>query len=339
MAKKMNQKNHGKRKPHVKAASLTPDKGTAVQRKHKDTLFRFIFRDRRKLLQLYNALNQSDYQDPNALQITTLENVLYLGYKNDISFLVDMTLYLMEHQGSWNPNMPLRGVLYFARLYRDFLEENGYDLYGTKLFELPVPRYVVFYNGKEEKPERQILRLSDSFPEERDFSAETAKGEGKELADKSSPYLPPPALECQALVLNINYGNNLEFMNKCRPLLEYSKFIHRIRENIKAGHAPVEAANLAVEYCLANGILTDVMRAHRKEVVGMFLEDYDAELHYRTLRREGYEDGVEDGEKLKVKKLVKKKLDKGKSIERIAEELEETVESIELIIKELEEAQ
>ena len=73
MAKKMNQKNHGKRKPHVKVASLTPDKGTAVQRKHKDTLFRFIFRDKNNLLQLYNALNQSDYRNPDELVITTLE--------------------------------------------------------------------------------------------------------------------------------------------------------------------------------------------------------------------------------------------------------------------------
>lgn len=333
MAKKTNHKPHGKRKLHVQTASLTPDKGTAVQRPHKDTLFRFIFRDKKKLLQLYNALNQSDYQDPDGLQITTLENVVYLSYKNDISFLVDMTLYLVEHQGSWNPNMPFRGVLYFARIYRDYVEQKGYDLYGTKRFPLPVPRYVVFYNGREDRPERQILKLSDSFPQKSNFSGEDS-AEEKELPEKPGIYLPPPALECQALMLNINYGHNREFMKQCKPLMEYSRFIHCIRENIRNGCSPTEAADLAVEYCLANGILTDVLRAHRKEVVGMFLEDYDEELHYRTLRREGYEDGFGDGEKSKIKKLVKKKLDKGKSIEVIAEELEETVESIEEIVKE-----
>ena len=226
MAKKTNHKPHGKRKLHVQTASLTPDKGTAVQRPHKDTLFRFIFRDKKKLLQLYNALNQSDYQDPDGLQITTLENVVYLSYKNDISFLVD-----------------------------------------------------------------------------------------------------------------INYGHNREFMKQCKPLMEYSRFIHCIRKNIQNSCSPTEAADLAVEYCLANGILTDVLRAHRKEVVGMFLEDYDEELHYRTLRREGYEDGyddgIEEGKKLHFKQQVKKKLDKGKTIELIAEELEETVEAIEEIMKEL----
>lgn len=103
MGKRKSQNNHGKRKLYTNAASLTPDKSTAVQRKHKDTLFRFIFRDKRKLLQLYNALNQSDYQDPEDLQITTLENVVYISCKNDISILVDMTLYLMSIRGAGIP--------------------------------------------------------------------------------------------------------------------------------------------------------------------------------------------------------------------------------------------
>ena len=62
---------------------------------------------KKKLLRLYNALNNSDYEDENLLEITTIENVIYLGVKNDLSFLVDMSLYLMEYQGSWNGNMPL----------------------------------------------------------------------------------------------------------------------------------------------------------------------------------------------------------------------------------------
>lgn len=239
---KRNNKNHGKRKPVTSQASPTSDKGTAVQRTHKDTLFRFIFRDKEKLLQLYNALNQSDYRDADGLAVTTLENVVYLGYKNDISFLVDMNLYLVEHQGSWNGNMPLRGVLYFARLYREYVEKKGYDIYGSKT-------------------------------------------------------VPLPALECEVLILNINYGKNREFLEGCRPLLEYSMFIHRIREKIREGHKPEEAVELATDECIAEGILADILRVHRKEVSAMFLEDYDAELHERTLRREGFEDGMEAGEK------------------------------------------
>ena len=284
---KRNIKNHGKRKPHGKQVSLTPDKGTNVQRKHKDTLFQFIFRDRKKLLQLYNALNQSGYEDEEGLQIITLENVVYLGYKNDISFLVDMILYLAEHQGSWNPNMPLRGVLYFARLYRNYIEENEYNLYGTKRLELPVPRYVIFYNGKEKRPEREILKLSDSFKETEKFRASAEDEEGR--------YLPPVAMECKALVLNINYGNNKTFLEMCRPLMDYSLFVHMIRENISAGHEPSEAVNLTVDACVSQGILTDVLKGHRREVVAMFLEDYDEELYHKMVRKEGYEEGYEEG--------------------------------------------
>lgn len=264
---KRNNKNHGKRKPVTSQASPTSDKGTAVQRTHKDTLFRFIFRDKEKLLQLYNALNQSDYRDADGLAVTTLENVVYLGYKNDISFLVDMNLYLVEHQGSWNGNMPLRGVLYFARLYREYVEKKGYDIYGSKT-------------------------------------------------------VPPPALECEVLILNINYGKNREFLEGCRPLLEYSMFIHRIREKIREGHKPEEAVELATDECIAEGILADILRVHRKEVSAMFLEDYDAELHERTLRREGFEDGMEAGEK-RINTLNRLLVEDGRQEELIRSILDE----------------
>lgn len=273
-AKKL--KSHVKKRDFI---SATPDKSTHVQRKHKDKLFRFIFRDKKKLLQLYNALNRSSYQDEKGLYILTLENVLYLGYKNDIAFFLDWVLFLTEHQGSWNPNMPLRGVFYFARLYQNFITERGYDLYGTKSIPLPYPQYVVFYNGTQERPEREELRLSAAFVQ---------MGHCSELFEN-------PALECRALVLNINYGKNKELMDQCRPLMEYSCFIHYIRENLKAGHTPEEAVDLAVERCLKEDILTDVLRLHKKEVVRMFLEEYDEELHERTLRREGVEEGRKQG--------------------------------------------
>ena len=163
MSRKTNAKRHKSRVRKRQDASYTPEKSTYVRRTHKDKLFRFIFRDRKKLLQLYNALNKSNYQDEQELRILTLENVVYLGYKNDVAFLLDWMLFLAEHQGSWNPNMPLRGVFYFARLYQDFITEKGYDLYGKAKIPLPYPQYVVFYNGAQERPEREELKLSESF--------------------------------------------------------------------------------------------------------------------------------------------------------------------------------
>ena len=57
-----------------------------VNRKYKDRLFRLVFEDKRDLLDLYNAVNGSNYQNPDELMITTLEDAIYLGMKNDLSF-------------------------------------------------------------------------------------------------------------------------------------------------------------------------------------------------------------------------------------------------------------
>ena len=134
-----------------------------LNRKHKDRLFCLSFRDKKDLLSLYNAIHGTDYQNPDDLIITTLEDVIYLGMKNDVSFIVDSTISLYEHQSSWNENMPLRGLIYFAGLYQEYVSRNGYSLFGSKRIPLPAPQYIVFYNGPLEKPDREVMRLSDVF--------------------------------------------------------------------------------------------------------------------------------------------------------------------------------
>lgn len=264
------------------SAPLTSDKNTAasgqgsVLRTHKDTLFRFIFRDKAKLLNLYNALNDSAYQDTDELTVTTLENILYIGYKNDLSFLIDWVMFLGEHQSTWNPNMCLRGMLYFSRLYREYIETHEYDMYGNEQIPLPFPQYTIFYNGTEPRPDRSEIRMSDAFQLPAGWSARTIV----------------PALECRALVLNVNYGHNQRLMENCRPLMEYAVFIHYIRANIAAGHPLRKSVDLAVDQCLHENILTDILKVHRKEVVELYLIDFDAELHDRTLRREGRKAGI-----------------------------------------------
>lgn len=269
-------KNTHKKRKNV---FITPEKITHVNRTHKDTTFRFIFRDKRNLLQLYNALNDSAYTDISKLEITTLENVIYLGYKNDVSFLLGSVLTLAEHQGSWNPNMPLRGLLYFARLYTEYIRKNGLNMYGNTQLFLPFPKYVVFYNGTDTRPEREMLKLSASFP----------------TPPESAGLFTEPSLECTAIVLNINYGNNQALLEKCRPLLDYSMFIHYIRENLVLGYTPEESVDLAVERCLSEDILTEALRVHRKEVVSMFLEEYNEEFYRKAARKEAREEGYSEG--------------------------------------------
>ena len=178
-----------------------------TKRTYKDSLFRMIFQDREALLSLYNAINGTCYDQPEELIITTLEDAIYLGWKNDVSFLIQDVLSLYEHQSTRNPNMPLRGLFYISSLFQGYLKANDLDPYSSVLLKLPTPRYVVFYNGTQEEPDRTELRLSDSFIR-------------KDVE---------PCLECTALVLNINYGHNKELMKACHKLYEYAYFIQKVR--------------------------------------------------------------------------------------------------------------
>ena len=101
-----------------------------ITKEYKDRLFRLVFGEKEDLLALYNAVNESAYSNPEQLAIVTLENMLYLKMKNDISFLIGDILNLYEHQSTLNPNMPVRGFLYFAETYQKYLMKHKYRLYG-----------------------------------------------------------------------------------------------------------------------------------------------------------------------------------------------------------------
>lgn len=160
------------------------------RRKYKDKLFQRVFSDKKDLLDLYNAVNQTSYTNPDDLEITTLEDVIYLSMKNDLSFIISSTLNLYEHQSTFNPNMPIRGLLYFARLYEAYIKEHSLDVYGRQRISLPAPQFIVFYNGREKQPDELILKLSDCFTPNVPASNHTS------------------VLECQAQMFNINYGHN-----------------------------------------------------------------------------------------------------------------------------------
>lgn len=67
--------------------------------KYKDRLFRFVFGENKEwLLSLYNAVNETQYDNPNDITITTLDDVIYVKMKNDVSLLLDSELSLYEHQ-------------------------------------------------------------------------------------------------------------------------------------------------------------------------------------------------------------------------------------------------
>ena len=281
----------------------------AVNRAQKDTMFRFLYEDKEKLLELYNALNDSDYTDADQLEIVTLESAIYMSMKNDVAFVIDHRLYLYEHQSTYNPNMPLRDLFYVSNEYQKLIGDKK-SLYASKKVKIPAPRFVVFYNGTRKRPEREWLRLSDLY----------------EVSEEN------PMLELQVLVLNINEGNNRELKEKCRCLAEYMLYADRIRKYAEQYDTLQEAVERAIEDCIAEGILADFLTKHRAEAMTVSIFEYDEEKELRLYgeaeREVGFERGIEQGIEQTLYKLICKKIEKNIPIEQIARELEMELEEL-----------
>lgn len=277
-----------------------------VNRSYKDSLFRMIFSQKCDLLELYNAINGTHYQNPEDLTYYTLEDAIYISFKNDISFLLGETLSLYEHQSTLNPNMPIRGFLYFARNYESYIERNHFDIYSRVLQELPFPQYIVFYNGTVSAPEQQTLCLTQAF---------------KKYTEKT------PCLECKAVLLNINYGKNKKIMKHCRKLEEYALFVNKMRSFLKEGVSVEISAEKTINECISQHILEDFLVKHRAEVTSMVLSTFDQENHDRILREYSEKIGLQKGEfQGKIKntiKIIRKLLQKGMSLTDISELLDE----------------
>ena len=242
------------------------------KRQVKDIVFRLIFGNNKEaLLQLYNALNKTKYTDPNALRIVTLDNAIYISMKNDLAFLLVGTINMYEHQSTVNPNMPVRFMIYLAQEYQMLVESASSSLYGNKLIPLPTPQCVVFYNGTEETPDEYELRLSSAFCNQ-DVE---------------------PAAEVIVRVVNINYGHNEYLMQGCELMSQYAEFVEITRKYALLYDDREEAMNAAIDYCIAHGILEDILRKHRSQILGSLLEDFDEKKYARTLREEGWEAGRE----------------------------------------------
>ena len=243
-----------------------------MNRKYRDRLFRYLFREKKDLLALYNALNNSNYTNVDDLEIVTMEDVIFLKMKNDLSFIISWRLNLYEHQSTYNRNMPLRGLIYLAQEYEGLTSARGDDLYGEKRIELPTPEYVVFYNGSRKMEDREILYLSDSFHD--------GRGSG--------------CLECRCEILNINRGHNQDIMEKCRRLWEYSEFTAEIDDNVSKGLSLQEALQKAIDCCIERDILKDVLLKEKSEVLHMILTEYNEKKHMKTLYAQGREAGQEE---------------------------------------------
>ena len=255
----------------------------SINRTYKDRLFKIIFEDKKELLSLYNALTGKNYQNPDELEINTIDDVIYMHLKNDMSFILDDWQNLFEQQSTFNPNQPLRGFFYFADLYK--VKYFGKKIYSTRLLKIPTPQYIVFYNGTTNMPDRKELRLSDAFQQPTE----------------------QPDIEVVAHMLNINYGHNKELMERCQKLKEYAQFIDIIRHYLKENEhwSNEQAISKAIDDCIKNNILRDILQKERLRVMASILSEFDEVGYKEMIRQEAYEDAYEEVyEEISVKSLI-----------------------------------
>ena len=215
-----------------------------VNRIYKDRLYKMIFNDKSELLKLYNAINGTHYDDPAMLTITTLDNAIYMTMENDLSFIIDMRLALYEQQSTVNPNLPLRFLMYITDIYSAYTKDM--NIYGSKKVQIPLPSFVIFYNGVKSQPDRTEFLLSELF----------------------HPTTDQPALELKAVMLNINKGHNQELMNACHTLRDYSEYVARIR-TYSAEMPLTDAVEKAITECIHENILRDFLLKNRAEAKAM----------------------------------------------------------------------
>ena len=283
-----------------------------ANREYKSDGFSMLLEDRARALDVYNAMAGTAYTDPEIIEIHTLESGVSLTVHNDASFVVSMdsVLNIYEHQSTYNPNMPLRELIYFVTIIKK-LVENRY-LLSHKLVKIPTPKFAVFYNGDKNRPEREVLKLSDAYENQSD----------------------EPQLELICTVYNINPGNNEDLKKRSQTLREYMIFVGYVNENLakakKSGKDYETAIRDAVNRCIAEDILKEFLLERGEDVQKIMMFDLSYEKQMENAKREWYKEGRTEGYRRLVTSIIKK-FQKNKSLEQIADELEESIEDIQPI--------
>lgn len=239
-----------------------------------------IFEDssnKRNILSLYNALYDTNYTDEDEVKITTIEDAIYIKMKNDVSFLLDNCLSLWEQQSTFNPNMPIRGLMYYGNLYNSYIDTRNLPIHGSGLVKLPTPNYVIFYNGTSKHESIEKLKLSDAF-----MSEDSSQG-----------------FEWTATMINLNKGKNEELLSKCKPLSDYMTLINKINCYKKTEETLRNAVDRAINECIEENVLEDFLRKHRGDVMGNCLTEFNEEAYKKGLLEEGRElEALENARKL-----------------------------------------
>jgi hypothetical protein len=278
--------------------NATADAGNdspAVNREIKDGVFKLLFETPENAAELYSALKGVPCS-PDEIQIITITTIISGQLKNDLAFVVKgRVMVLGEHMSSPYANMPVRFIMYLGQLYEKWIKMKGEEkyLYGSKLYKIPTPEFVVFYNGTTTRPEKETLKLSDAFESEGD----------NDLG----------FLELEVPVYNINVGMNGELFRNSSKLRQYSEFIAKVRELNKLYEDYTQAVKEAVNHCIANDILAEFLREQGGKIVSILSTEYDVEIAKRVYGDERAED-----ERIKFAKNL---LRRNRPIEEIMEDV------------------
>lgn len=195
----------------------------AINRTYKSTVFIMLFEDKKNLLELYNAVSGKHYQNPELPEINFL--------------------------------------FYISSEYSVMTREA--NIYSTQVVRIPPPKFIIFYNGEKEQPERKILKLSDMYT--------VQEGE--------------ICLELTAVMLNINQGFNEKLKETCKTLGDYAEYTGRVRKYARKMGLP-DAVERAITECIQEGIMREFLEKNRAEVTYMSIFEYDQERHLRQEREE-----------------------------------------------------
>jgi predicted transposase/invertase (TIGR01784 family) len=275
------------------------EKGQKMQNSQiKDSLFVDLFQNdemaKENFLSLYNAIAGTDLKIENTkIEPRKLERVAYHSLYNDVSMIVnDKLIVLVEHQSTINENMPLRFLLYVARLYETVVPRK--DRYRRNVQSIPTPEFYVIYNGIDDYLATKELHLSDAF------------------RDKSKV----PMLDLTVTVYNVTKCQNLPIIKNCAVLNDYVRFIELVRKHLLADED--DGYKKAIEEAESIGLLPNYLERKVSEVYNFLLSEYDYDTDIAVQREETYEEGVSYGAHNQAVESAKEMLNMNMPIDQIA---------------------
>lgn len=268
--------------------------------KYRDSVFRSYFDEPIRLLSLCNAILDTNYTNPDELNINTLDGLFFDKQKNDISCTIDNHfLVLIEHQSTVNENMPFRCLSYVAELLNNLIKKKN-KLYNKRLITFPKPKFFVLYDGDKYEPLLKKMRLSDAFDGNND------------------------SLELVVTAFNINFGLPQPLLQKCPYLSDYSTLVGKVKEGIRLGLSRRDAIRRAVKFCLDHGIMGNYLVEHSEEVFNMLALEWNM--------NDALQARFEDGRNEEREAVAIKMLRKGKSFDEVQEFTDLPIQRLEQLV-------